>query len=69
MRRLSAVLYVPDTAAGTDDPVKMTLYTLTDDLQGAVVDVRLKAVFSFGQDLRGYGQGMSTSRGPLQVPA
>jgi len=44
-RRLSAVVYVPGTAANATDPVKITLYTLSNDLMGAVVDVKLKDVF------------------------
>jgi len=70
-RRLSAVVYVPDTAPGSDDPVKITLYTLTDDLQGAVVDVRLKSVFlQYEQDLRTIRAGrLDVTPIPLQVPA
>lgn len=44
-RRLSAVIYVPDTAINADDPVKLTLYTLNNDIQGAVVNVKLKDAF------------------------
>ncbi|MFY9750694.1 MAG: ABC transporter permease [Methanoregula sp.] len=70
-RRLSAVLYVPDTRPDSDDPVKITLYTLTDDLQGAVVDVRLKSVFlQYEQDLRTVRAGrLDVTPIPLQVPA
>ena len=45
-RRLSAVVYVPDTPATATEPVKITLYTLSNDLMGAVVDVKLKDVFT-----------------------
>jgi ABC-type Na+ efflux pump permease subunit len=70
-RRVSAVLYVPDTAPASDDPVKITLYTLTDDLQGAVVDVRLKAIFlQYEQDLRVVRAGrLDVVPVPIQVPA
>jgi ABC-type Na+ efflux pump permease subunit len=69
-RRISAVVYVPDTRPDSDDPVKITLYTLTDDLQGAVVDVRLKSVFlQYEQDLRTIRAGrLDVTPIPLQVP-
>ena len=44
-RKLSAVIWVPDTAPDSADPVKITLYTLQNDLQSAIVDVKLKEVF------------------------
>ena len=69
-RRISAVVYVPDTRPDSDDPVKITLYTLTDDLQGAIVDVRLKSVFlQYEQDLRTIRAGrLDVTPIPLQVP-
>jgi len=70
-RRISAVIYMPDTPAASDDPVKITLYTLANDLQGAVVDVRLKSVFlQYEQDLRTIRAGrLDVTPVPLQVPA
>ncbi|HVP96303.1 ABC transporter permease [Methanoregula sp.] len=70
-RRISAVIYVPDTPAVSDDPVKITLYTLANDLQGAVVDVRLKSVFlQYEQNLRTARAGrLDVTPIPLQVPA
>jgi ABC-2 type transport system permease protein len=44
-RKLAAVVYVPDTKPDAEDPVKITLYTIKNDLQAAVVDVKLKDVF------------------------
>jgi len=44
-RQLSAVVYVPDTAANDTGPVKITLYTLKSDIMGAVADTKLKGVF------------------------
>src|SRR5665647_326086 len=44
-RKLAAVIYVPDTLPDASDPVKITLYTLQNDLQAAIVDVKLKDVF------------------------
>ena len=43
-RKLAAVVYVPDTKPDADEPVKITLYTIQNDLQAAVVDVKLKDV-------------------------
>ncbi|MFA7694738.1 MAG: ABC transporter permease [Methanoregula sp.] len=52
-RRLSAVVYVPGTATNATDPVKITLYTLSNDLMGAVVDVKMKTVFlNYESELR-----------------
>ncbi len=52
-RKLAAVIYVPDTRAADPDPVKITVYTLKNDLQTAVVSVKLKDVFlKYEQDLR-----------------
>ncbi|HVP94728.1 MAG TPA: ABC transporter permease [Methanoregulaceae archaeon] len=52
-RKLSAVVYVPDTKPDAPDPVKITLYTIQNDLQAAVVDVKLKDVFtSYESELR-----------------
>ena len=44
-RKLAAVVYVPDTKPDASDPVKITLYTIKNDLQAAVVDVKLKDAF------------------------
>jgi ABC-type Na+ efflux pump permease subunit len=43
-RKLSAVLWVPDTAPGAEEPVKLTLYTLQNDLTASVLNVKLKKV-------------------------
>ena len=52
-RKLAAVIYVPDTAPDATDPVKITLYTLQNDLQSAIVNVKLKDIFlTYEKDLR-----------------
>jgi len=52
-RKLAAVIFVPDTLPDSTDPVKITLYTLQNDLQAAIVDVKLKDIFlKYEQDLR-----------------
>jgi ABC-type Na+ efflux pump permease subunit len=52
-RKLSAVIWVPDTLTDAQDPVKITLYTLQNDLQSAIVDVKLKDIFlKYETDLR-----------------
>ena len=43
-RKLSAVIYVPDTPPDSTEPVKITLYLLENDIQSAIVNVKLKAV-------------------------
>ena len=44
-RKLSAVVWVPDTAPDADDPVKITLYTIKNDIQSSVVNSKLRDVF------------------------
>jgi ABC-2 type transport system permease protein len=52
-RKLAAVIWVPDTPPDGDDPIKITLYTLQNDLQSAIVDVKLKDIFlRYEKDLR-----------------
>ena len=44
-RKLAAVLYVPPTPPDAEEPVKITLYTLQNDIQSTIVNVKLKEVF------------------------
>lgn len=69
-RKLSAVIYMPDTAPDSAEPVKITLYTLQNDLQSAIVDVKLKDIFlKYEKDLREVRAGRLTEQPvPLQVP-
>ena len=69
-RKLSAVIYVPDTSPSADEPVKITLYTLTNDLQSAIVDVKLKDIFlKYEKDLRLIRvDRLSELPIPIQVP-
>jgi ABC-type Na+ efflux pump permease subunit len=69
-RKLAAVVYVPDTKPDAVDPVKITLYTLQNDLQSAIVDVKLKDIFlKYEQDLRTIRAGrLDMHPMPLQVP-
>jgi ABC-2 type transport system permease protein len=69
-RKLSAVIYVPDTSPSADEPVKITLYTLTNDLQSAIVDVKLKDVFlKYEKDLRQIRvDRLSEQPIPVQIP-
>ncbi len=69
-RKLSAVVYVPDTSPAADEPVKITLYTLTNDLQSAIVDVKLKDVFlKYEKDLRQVrGSRLSEQPVPVRIP-
>lgn len=69
-RRLSAVVYVPDTATDATDPVKITLYTLSNDLMGAVVDVKLKTIFlKYESELRAIRMDrISEQPLPVEIP-
>ena len=52
-RKLAAVMYVPPTAADAENPVQVTLYTLQNDIQTAVVQVKLKEVLlEYEKELR-----------------
>lgn len=70
-RKLAAVIYVPDTAPDADDPVKITLYSLQNDLQSAIVNVKLKDIFlKYEKDLRGVRAARLNEQPiPLQIPA
>lgn len=69
-RKLSAVIFVPDTAPDSAGPVKITLYTLQNDLQSAIVDVKLKDLFlKYEGDLREIRSERVTEKPiPLQIP-
>lgn len=70
-RKLSAVIWVPDTLPGAQEPVKITLYTLTNDLQSAIVDVKLKDIFlKYETDLRAVrADRLHDTPVPLRIPA
>jgi ABC-2 type transport system permease protein len=69
-RKLAAVIYAPDTAPDAADPIKITLYTLQNDLQSAIVNVKLKDIFlKYEKDLRGVRAVRLVERPlPLQLP-
>ncbi len=62
-RKLAAVIWVPDTAPDAMEPVKITLYTIENDLQSAIVNVKLKDVFlAYEKDLRTVRQARITEQ-------
>jgi len=69
-RKLSAVVWVPDTLPDAQEPVKITLYTLQNDLQSAIVNVKLKDIFlKYETDLREIRAGrLHDEPVPLSVP-
>jgi ABC-2 type transport system permease protein len=69
-RKLSAVIWVPDTLPDAQEPVKITLYTLQNDLQSAIVNVKLKDIFlQYETDLRTVRAGrLHESPVPLRIP-
>ena len=70
-RKLAAVIYVPDTLPDAVDPIKITLYTVQNDLQSAIVDVKLKDIFlKYEQNLRQIRGGrLDVQPLPFQIPA
>lgn len=69
-RKLAAVIWAPDTSPDAQEPVKITLYTLQNDLQSAIVDVKLKDVFlNYERDLRTIrADRLSEQPMPLEIP-
>jgi ABC-2 type transport system permease protein len=69
-RKLSAVIWVPGTLPDAQDPVKITLYTLQNDLQSAIVDVKLKDIFlQYETDLRAIrADRLHDEPVPLSIP-
>ncbi len=69
-RKLSAVIWVPDTRPDAQEPVKITLYTLQNDIQSAIVDVKLKDIFlKYEADLRAIRVDRLTDTPvPLSIP-
>ena len=69
-RKLAAVIYVPNTSPYDMEPVKITVYTLQNDLQTSVVSVKLKDIFlKYEQDLRTIRSGrLKEEVIPLQIP-
>jgi ABC-2 type transport system permease protein len=52
-RKLAAVIFVPDTRPDAKDPVKITLYTIENDIQASIINVKLKDVFvAYEEELR-----------------
>jgi len=70
-RKLAAVIYVPDTQADAPEPVKITLYSLQNDLQTAIVEVKLRDIFlKYEQDLREIRTDrLKQEVVPIQIPA
>ncbi|QYZ78977.1 ABC transporter permease [Methanofollis formosanus] len=57
-RQISAVVYVPDTRPDAEEPVKVTLYTIKNDIQGAAAAAGLKEAFeAYEEDLRSVRAG------------
>jgi ABC-type Na+ efflux pump permease subunit len=69
-RKLSAVIYVPDTPPDAIEPVKISLYVLQNDIQAAIVQVKLKdALLTYEEDLRLVRSDRLTAEPiPLAIP-
>ena len=69
-RKLAAVVYVPDTQPDDQDPVKITLYTLQNNLQTAIVEVKLRDIFlKYEEDLREIrSDRLKQELIPLEIP-
>jgi ABC-2 type transport system permease protein len=69
-RKLAAVVYVPDTQPDDQDPVKITLYTLQNDLQTAIVEVKLRDIFlKYEEELREIrSDRLKQELIPLEIP-
>lgn len=66
-RKLNAVIWVPDTPPDAVDPVKITLYTIKNDIQATVVNVKLKDVLlDYEEQLRALRADRLTTQ-PVEV--
>lgn len=50
-RQLAAVVYVPDTSPDGKEPVTITLYTVQNDIQAAIINVKLKETLLLYEDI------------------
>lgn len=66
-RKLSAVIWVPETAPDADDPVKITLYTIQNDIQSSVVNSKLRDVFVEYEDTLRSVRANRLSSAPIEV--
>jgi ABC-type Na+ efflux pump permease subunit len=69
-RKLSAVVYVPDTAPDAEEPVKISLYVLQNDIQAAVVQVKIRDVLlAYEDELRDIrSDRIERQPFPLEIP-
>lgn len=52
-RKVSAVVYVPDTLPDAEEPIMVTLYLIQNDLQSSVINVKIKEVLQgYEKELR-----------------
>ena len=52
-REVAAVVYVPDTPPDAEEPVKITLYLVRNDLQSSIINVKVKEVLQdYEKELR-----------------
>lgn len=52
-RKVSAVVYVPETPPDAEEPVMVTLYLIQNDLQSSVINVKIKEVLQgYEKELR-----------------
>lgn len=50
-RKLAAVIWTSETPPESVDPVSLTLYTIKNDIQSAVIEVKIKEVFLKYEDI------------------
>jgi ABC-type Na+ efflux pump permease subunit len=69
-RKISAVVYVPDTPPDAVEPVKISLYVLQNDIQAAIVQVKLRdALLTYEDELRTTRSDRLVGRPvPLNIP-
>ncbi|HWQ67940.1 MAG TPA: ABC transporter permease subunit [Methanospirillum sp.] len=66
-RKLAAVIYASDIKPEASDPVTLTLYTIKNDIQSAVIEVKLKDIFiHYEEILRDVRKSRMTSE-PLSL--
>lgn len=69
-RRISAVIYAPGTGMHAEEPIRLTLYTLQNDLQATVVIAKIReALLDYERDARSAREWRLDERPvPLDMP-
>lgn len=66
-RKLAAVVYVPDTPPDGADPVKITLYTLKNDISASVTGVKIREAMEAYEGMLREARSSRLSTEPVEI--